>query len=219
MKNRYTYAVLATDIVVFTVAQGQLQVLLLKMKKVPFSGSWACPGGLIGTQETPEQAAGRILRLTTGLADLYLEQLYTFGRVDRDPFGRVVSVAYLGLLSDKIAVKTTGNYAAIQWFPINKLPKLAYDHREIIDVAIERLKSKITYTNIIAHLLPREFTLTQLQSLYESILDRPLDRRNFRKKIQSLKLVKPTAKEARGANRPARLYTFTSTKIKIIEIL
>lgn len=218
---KYKFAVIATDIVIFIVKDDKLQVLLIKMKKKPFTGQWACPGGLVKPTESVDSASKKQLYTKTGLKDIYLEQLYTFGKVNRDPFGRVVSVAYFALISNaNLKLKTTKEYADVKWFAIDKLPKLAYDHAEIIKIAVERLKAKLTYTNIIYSLLSKEFTLTELQQVYEIILNKKLDKRNFRKKILSLRLVRKLDRQRIGAaHRPADLYTFIKKSPQIIEVL
>lgn len=221
VKKKYEFAVIAADVVIFTIKDKQLNVLLIKMKKKPYKDSWAVPGGLAKPEESVDQAAKRHLLAKTGLKNVYLEQLYTFGRVDRDPFGRVVSVAYFALIpTANISLKTTKEYADVTWFSVKKLPKLAYDHQQIIKTAVERLQAKLTYTNIVYSLLPKEFSLTELQKTYEIILDKKIDKRNFRKKIFSLKLVKNTEKKQIGEpNRPADLYAFIAKKPKIVQIL
>lgn len=219
--KKYDFAVIATDVVIFSVINNELNVLLIKMKKQPYTQHWALPGGLVKPEEDLDNAANRILNDKAGLSQVYLEQLYTFGRVNRDPFGRVVSVAYFALIPhNKAKIKTTEEYAGIQWFPIKKLPLLAYDHKEIVTVAVERLQAKLEYTNIVYGLLPEEFTLSELQYMYEIVLDRRLDKRNFRKKIISLKLVKKlNRKKHDGPNRPAELYKFVDRQPHIVEII
>ncbi len=221
LSKKFKFTVLATDVVIFTIKNKKLQVLLIKMKKKPFTNQWACPGGLVKPTESVDASARKQLKTKTGLQNVYLEQLYTFGKVKRDPSGRVVSVAYFALIPNaKLKLKTTKEYADIKWFAVNKLPKLAYDHAQIIKTAIERLKAKLTYTNIVYGLMPKEFTLSELQNIYEIILNRKLDKRNFRKKILGLKLVKKLNKQKRGeAHRPADLYTFIKKTPQIIEIL
>jgi 8-oxo-dGTP diphosphatase len=221
IQKKYKFAVIASDVVIFTIKDGELQVLLIKMKKAPFTGCWAAPGGLVKPAESVDSAAKRILQEKTGVSNVYLEQLYTFGKVDRDPFGRVVSVAYFALIPyTGLMLRTTEEYEDVRWYPVNKLPKLAYDDDEIISCAIQRLKSKLGYTNIIYSLLPHEFTLSELQKIYEIILGKQFDKRNFRKKFLSLQLVKTTGTKRIGeANRPAELYTFTSRKMQRVDIL
>lgn len=213
-------AVIATDVVIMTVRDGQLQILLMKMQKAPYLKAWAIPGGRVHTDETVDHAARRHLFLKTGVKDLYLEQLYTFGRVNRDPFDRVVSVAYYALVPPDQIHLDTGLPFEVAWFPVTKLPALAYDHREIVTMAVERLRAKLEYTNIVYSLLPRAFTLTELQRTYEVLLDRRLDKRNFRKKILAVRLVKPTATVRRGdAHRPAKLYAFTRRTPHVVSVL
>jgi len=219
--KKYTFAVIATDVVIFTVQEGQLKVLLIQMKKPPFTGRWAAPGGLVKPDESVESSAKRQLLAKTGVRNIYLEQLYTFGEVNRDPFGRVVSVAYFALIPyGGFQLQTTKEYEDVAWFPVKILPRLAYDHREIIRYAIERLKSKLEYTNVVYSLLPREFTLSELQGLYEIILDKKLDKRNFRKRVLSLPLLKKLGKKRGGdANRPAELYSFVRRKPLRVRVL
>ena len=221
IQPKYKFAVIAADIVIFTVKDGKLQVLLIKMKKKPFLDMWAAPGGLVRPLESVDNAARRILKEKTGVTDVFLEQLYTFGRVDRDPFGRVVSVAYYALIPNAgLKLKTSAEYGGVEWHPVDKLPELAYDHQEIIGCAVKRLRVKLEYTNVVYSLLPEEFTLGDMQKTYEIILDRELDKRNFRKKILALKILKATDKKTIGeANRPAALYRFLSHRPENIEIL
>jgi 8-oxo-dGTP diphosphatase len=195
-------------------------VLLLKIVRAPFTNKWAVPGGLILPTENLDQGVERHLNSKTGLKGVYSEQLYTFGEVHRDRRGRVVSVAYLSLLNDSAQkIKTTADYSDSAWFDVKKLPELAYDHKEIITRALERLRGKLSYTNIAQHLLPKQFTLTELQTIYELILSEKFDKRNFRKKILSLGILEESSKKVRGAFRPAQLYSFKSKNVKIVEIL
>jgi 8-oxo-dGTP diphosphatase len=219
--KKYKFAVIASDIVIFTLEASRLKVLLIEMKKSPFEGHWAVPGGLVKADESVDHAVNRLLLTKAGIREIYMEQLYTFGRIDRDPFGRVVSVAYFALVTNsKIAVRTSPEYANIAWFDIKQLPKMAYDHREIVLTAVDRLKSKLKYTNIAYALLPDEFTFTELQNLYEVILCRKLDKRNFRKKFLSLKLIERlNKKRPTGRSRPALLYTFVQKRLQLVEIL
>lgn len=220
-QKTYAHAVIATDVVIFTIEHGVLKVLLIAMKKHPYEKHWALPGGLVGGNEGLEDSAMRHLLSKTGVRDLYLEQLATFGDPKRDPFGRVVSVAYMALIpSQTLNLKTTKEYAGVAWFPVSKIPSLAYDHKEILQFAHERLKGKLTYTNIAYGLLPKEFTLSELQSTYEIILARKLDKRNFRKKLLALDLVTSTKKYRKeGAHRPAELYRFSHRAPMVVEVL
>lgn len=171
--------------------------------------------------ETLEETAERVLRQKAGVQGIYLEQLATFGGVKRDTRSRSVSVAYFALVNNKdFHLKTNEYYADIAWHDVARLPGLAFDHKEIIRVGRERLMNKLAYSNIAYGLLPKEFTLSELQALYESILDKPLDKRNFRKKIQEITLVKETGGIRRdGPSRPAKLYSFAERKLRIVDIL
>ena len=197
------------DIVVFTVQANTLKVLLIERGIEPFAGQYALPGGFVLENETLEQAALRELREETGTADLYLEQLYTFGDPHRDPRERVVTVAYYALVpTDRSPLVAGTDAAAAGWFAIGELPILAFDHAAIIAYAVERLRNKLEYTNVGFQLLPVKFTLTALQSLHEAILARKLDKRNFRRKILSLGLVKPLKEMQATGRKPAQLFSF-----------
>ncbi len=211
----------AVDAAIITIKQSELCVLLIQMKKSPFEGMWALPGGLLEEDETTQGAATRILKTQTGVEDVFLEQLATFDDVDRDPAGRVVSVAYYALLPDlDVELKTTQKYTDVRWWPIKKLPTLAYDHKTLVKEAIDRVAAKIQYTNIVWSLLPKEFTLTQLQQVYEIILGKTLDKRNFRKRIEDLELIKPTGTTRTGmAHRPAALYQFKHRKLEYVQVM
>lgn len=219
--STYKFAAVATDVVIFTVENGQLKTLLIKMKKRPFTNKWAMPGGLVKPKESLDAAAKRHLRIITGIRNIYLEQLYAFGKVNRDPMGRVVSVAYFALVpSDGMLLKTTKEYAGINWFPASDLPVMAYDHKEVVGKAVRRLQAKLQYTNIVYSLLPKKFTLTEMQSAYEVILNKEIDKRNFRKKINTLKLVRKVGeKKHGGAHRPAELYEFLDRKPDFVPIM
>lgn len=222
VKKKYQYAVIAADVVIFTIREQKLHILLIQMKKRPYTNDfWAAPGGLVLPNESVDSAARRHLFQKTGVKNVYLEQLCTFGKVNRDPFGRVVSVAYFALIpSDVFAIKTTKEYGDVRWFATNHLPKLAYDHKEIIQTAYKRLKNKLMYSNIAYSLLPQKFTFGELQKTYEIILKKKLDKRNFRKKIVSLNLVNKTKDTVRGnPHRPAALYQFISRAPKFISVL
>ncbi len=219
--QKYKHAVIATDIIIFTVKESALKVLLIKMKKDPFKNHWAMPGGLVKADESVDMAAKRHLEDKTGVKDLFLEQLYTFGKVNRDPFGRVVSVSYFALIPQaEMKLKTTKEYEDIKWFSVNDLPELAYDHKEMLELGISRLRSKLEYTNIVCNLLPKEFTLAEMQNIYELILNKEIDKRNFRKKIETLKIVKDTGKKTSGkAHRPAKIYKFKDNETKNLQII
>ncbi|MFO7565188.1 MAG: NUDIX domain-containing protein [Enhygromyxa sp.] len=212
MSHTYEYPrpALTVDCVVFGLDEDELEVMLIRRGLEPFAGRWALPGGFVHVDETLEEAARRELEEETGLRRVYLEQLYTFGALERDPRERVVTVAYYALvkLSDhKVRAATDATDAA--WFSLNDLPDLAFDHGQIIEVALERLKGKVRYQPIGFELLPKKFTLTQLQRMYEIILDRPLDKRNFRKKILGMDLLIELDEVQKDvAHRAARLYKF-----------
>ena len=218
MPFTYEYArpALTVDCVVFGIDEDDLQVLLIRRALEPFAGRWALPGGFVHLDETLEDAALRELQEETGLDKVFLEQLYTFGDLDRDPRERVVTVAYYALvkLSDhKVKAATDATDAA--WFAITDLPELAFDHQHIFDVALERLRGKVRYQPIGFELLPRKFTLTQLQRMYETILERKLDKRNFRKKILGMDLlVELDEVEKDVAHRAARLYKFDDRRYR-----
>ena len=210
----------AVDAVLFTISEKTLKTLLVKIKHGPFVGRWAFPGGLVHRGEGLDEAARRELFEKTGVSDLYLEQLYTFGETQRDPTAHTVSVAYFALVPPGIDALSRGEkYADVRWVPVHALPVLAYDHNTIADYALRRLQAKLSYTNIVYSLLPAEFTLADLQALYEIILHQPLDRRNFRRKILALGLLKPLPKTRRGAHRPAALYAFTQRRPMNVEVL
>ncbi len=219
--KKYDFAVIASDIAIFTIQEDKLKVLLIKMKKAPYTSYWACPGGLVKANEDIEKAAERILTEKTGLKNVYLDQFYTFGKVDRDPFGRVVSVAYLALIpSDHLRLTTSSEYEDVKWFDVKALPDLAYDHKQVVRVAIETLKHKLENTNIVYSLLSEHFSFSDLQKVYEIILDKKMDKRNFKRKVLSLNLISESKKKRVGeANRPAQLYHFTNRKLKEIEVL
>lgn len=212
---------LAVDTLIFSVLQGRLRVLLIQIASGPYKGKWALPGGLVDMKEALDDAAIRVLHEKAGVDGVYLEQLAAFGALDRDSRGRAVSVAYFSLVnSEHFHPKTNEYYLTIAWHPIDRLPSLAFDHKKIIQYGKERLANKLGYSNIAYALLPKEFTLTELQSVYETILGHSLDKRNFRKKITSIKLVKEVGKERRnGPSRPAQLYAFVDRKLKIVDVL
>lgn len=201
---------LTVDVVVFALDADDLQVMLIQRDLAPFEGQWALPGGFVRVNEDIEQAARRELQEETGITDIYLEQLYTFGDKGRDPREHVVTVAYYALVNlEGHDVKASTDARNAAWFLMHDLPKLAFDHGKILDVAHERLRGKVRYQPIGFELLPEKFTLRQLQHLYEVILGRELDKRNFRKKVLSMDFVKETKEiEKDVAHRAARLYRF-----------
>jgi 8-oxo-dGTP diphosphatase len=214
------HALVAVDVAVFTLSGGSLHCLLVQVKEGSFAGKWAFPGGLVRAEESLDQAAERAILELTGARQSYIEQLYTFGKPERDPARRVVSASYLALVPGlEVAGNSAARYLAVQWFAADKLPPLAYDHDQVGHMALARLRSKLQYTNIVYSLLPKEFTLGELQEVYETILQRRLDRRNFRKKILALGLLKQLPKKRRGTHRPAALYAFKQKRPMVIEMV
>ncbi len=224
MKNKYDrfqFPVVAVDAAIFTVKEQKLCVLLVQTNKEEYKGFWALPGGLMQSHESLETTLERVVKEKANLHSVHGQQLATYGDPERDPFGRVISVAYLALLNaDARELKTTKDYDDIQWVSIDDLPKLAYDHRRIIEDAVERLRSKLLYTNIACHILPEEFTLSELQNLYELILEKEFDKRNFRKKILALGILQKTEKMRSGSQaRPAALYRFSQKADQEVEMI
>jgi 8-oxo-dGTP diphosphatase len=190
--------------------------MLIQRALAPFQGKWALPGGFVRLTETLDEAARRELEEETGLRDIFLEQLYTFGAVDRDPRERVVSVAHYALVNlrdHSVHAATDASDAA--WFGVHDVPSLAFDHAEILQAALDRLRGKLRYQPIGFELLPKKFTLSQLQRLYELVLERPLDKRNFRKRVLAMELlIELDEVEQDVAHRAARLYRFDERKYK-----
>ncbi len=210
----------AVDVVVYTLSGGALHCLLVQVKDGSFAGKWAFPGGLVGADESLDEAAAREIVERAGVRHSYIEQLYTFGKPERDPALRVVSASYLALAPDPdVTLNPAPRYADIKWFPADRLPSLAYDHDQVGRLALQRLGSKLQYTNIVYSLLPKEFTLGELQEIYETILHRRLDRRNFRKKILALGPLKKFSKQRRGTRRPTALYAFRQRRPMVIEMV
>lgn len=217
MPYRYKYPrpALTVDCVVFGLdEQNLLKVMLIQRDISPFKGEWALPGGFVRIEESLEAAALRELREETGIENVFLEQLYTFGNIDRDPRERVVTVAYYALVNlSEHRIEATTDASKAAWFPVVELPKLAFDHDKIVMTALVRLKGKVRYEPIGFELLPKKFTLFQLQKLYETVLGQKLDKRNFRKKILKMNLLielDETQKDV--SHRAARLYQFDEQK-------
>ncbi|MCI0337881.1 MAG: NUDIX hydrolase [Acidobacteria bacterium] len=211
--NEYPRPSVTVDIVIFTIAEDDLKVLLVRRGVEPFKGRWALPGGFVEIKESLEQAAARELKEEVGVTNVYLEQLYTFGDPKRDPRGRVISVAYFALIdAERQRIVAASDAADAEWHSVfnPKLgAKLAFDHKEILDYAVWRLRNKIEWTTVGYELLSKKFTLSELQRVYEIILQRPVDKRNFRKKILAqgqIREINETRSDV--AHRPARLYSF-----------
>ena len=218
------FAILATDAVVFTLRDGELLVRLIQVNRPPyFVNVQGLPGGLLDPTETAEEAAQRHIGAKAGIAasKVYIEQLYTFSRPDRDPRGRVVAVAYLGLVPwERLSPSEQQDTASCGWYPIKKARKLAYDHDEVVAMAYSRLRSRIAYTTVLCKLMPSTFTLTELETACEHILGTDLDKRNFRKKILKLNIIAPVkGKRTGGRFRPAQLYAFASAKVEEVDML
>jgi 8-oxo-dGTP diphosphatase len=210
----------AVDTVLFAINEERLQTYLVELRRGPGRGRWAFPGGLVRRGELLDDAARRELHESTGLRGAYLEQLFTFGDPSRDPRAHVVSVAYMALIPAADAVKAPSDkYATGRWYEVTRLPELAFDHSLMAAYAVKRLKSKLEYTNIANALLPREFTFAEFEELYALILGRPLDRRNFRRRILAMGILKRLAHTRRGAHRPAALYSFANQSLRFIEML
>jgi len=206
------------DIVIFTVRKKRLEVLLIQRAVEPFKDKWAIPGGFIRLSENLDEAAQRVLYEKTHVKDVYLEQLHTFGEPKRYPNARVITVSYFALIrSDdlKISSDAAVNIQQVSWHPVYSLPGLAFDHEDIISHALKRLRDRLEYTPVAFQLLPKKFTLTELQKTYEMILGITLDKRNFRKKMISLGILQELDEFTKlSSKRPARLYAFNQESIE-----
>jgi 8-oxo-dGTP diphosphatase len=218
---RYRNQGIHVDIVVFTLDEGRVKVLLVKRATSQFKGEWIIPGGAVYNNESIDAAAKRELFEKTGLKNVYIEQFSAFGEPRRDPRKRMVSIAYIALIDYKkvsILQKTPKTIDA-EWFDVTKLPKMAFDHNEIVKSAFKKLQKLVVDSNIAYTLFPNTFTLPDLQKIYEIILGRGLDRRNFRRKFLKLGLIEHTGEHLAGnPNRPAKLYKFRSNKYQEIDI-
>lgn len=205
----------SVDAVVFGYDQEQgISVLLIKRRNEPFQKMWALPGGLVLNGESLDDAVNRELKEEAGIDVNYLEQLYTFGAPERDPRNHAISISYFGLVRPQdFQLVAQTDAEDVQWFNIKKLPKLAFDHKKIIDVAIKRLRGKITYEPVGFELLEKEFPFSDLEKLYQTLLDQDIDRRNFKKKIVSLGILEElNSTIQRKSGRPARLFKFNKKK-------
>ena len=219
--QRYSYQfprpALTVDCVVFGVDDDGLKVLLIQRGTSPYKNQWALPGGFVHVDETVEEAARRELREETNVDNVFLEQLYTIGEpLDRDPRERVVTVAYYALVKlSRFHIAASTDARNVAWHPANKLPRLAFDHQTIVDLARQRLQAKVRYEPVGFELLPPKFTLTQLQHLYEGVLDRAFDKRNFRKKVTKMKILVPLDEyETNVSHRAAQLFRFDKRRYR-----
>jgi 8-oxo-dGTP diphosphatase len=202
-------ASITVDCVIFGFDGKKLEVLLIKRASEPEAGKWALPGGFMEKSEDFDQAASRVLEKLTGVGDIFMEQFFAFGNVKRHPISRVVTVAYYALIdSTHHKLKPSWHASETKWFEINKIPKLAFDHTEIYQKALKTLRKEVTLKPIGFELLPSKFTLTDLQNLYEVILEEKLDRRNFRRKILSMGILTELNEVRTGAHVGATLYKF-----------
>ncbi len=199
---------ITVDIVLFTILERQLHVLLIRRLAEPFRGSYALPGGFVLENESVDKAAHRELQEETGVEKVFLEQLYTFGEPNRDPRGRVITVAYYALVANSHILRSGTDAADAAWFALDKLPPVAFDHQSIIEYAQQRLRNKLDYSNVGFELLPEKFTLTELQLVHEAILGANLDKRNFRRKILQQGIVEPSKEWQKTGRKPAQLYRF-----------
>lgn len=208
--SRYERPSVTVDVVIFTLYDKKLNVLLLQRKNWPYEGYWAIPGGFVRMDESLDQAARRELEEETGVQDVYLEQLFTFGAPERDPRTRVISVAYFALISaDTQAIRASDESTDVRWFPLEALPgQLAFDHDHILATAMERLRSKLEYTTLAFQLLPEVFSILELKDIYEQILGEELDKGNFYRKIKDVKVLEDTGLRREGRGRPTSLYRF-----------
>jgi len=217
---KHPHPSVTTDIVIFTLRDEKLHLLLIKRAVEPFKGQWALPGGFVRMDEDLDSGARRELQEETGISGVFLEQLYTFGAVERDPRERVITVAYYALIpSDKIVLRAATDAEGVGWFAMDDLPPLAFDHPEILNMARQRLLAKLDYSTIAFQFMPETFTLTELQRVYESILQEEMDKRNFRKWALALEQIEETGEMRReSASRPARLYRIKDrSKVEILK--
>jgi 8-oxo-dGTP diphosphatase len=205
----------SVDVVIFSLREDDLKALLIRRAALPYKGKWAIPGGFVRPGESLDDAAKRELEEETGLRDVYLEQLYTFGAPKRDPRGRIITVAYFALVAAGVTARAGDDAAEAAWHSMSALPDLAFDHDEILGYALRRLRYKLEYTAVGFELLPNEFTLTELQTAYETVLGEKLDKRNFRRRIREAGILAETSKyrEGEGQGRPARLYRYRKNAV------
>lgn len=207
------------DIILFTFHAGELKVLLIERNHEPFAHKWALPGGFVDMDEDLPDAAMRELAEETNITDVYLEQLFTFGEPNRDPRTRVITIAYFALLSadqvERQQLRASSDASDARWWNIYAMPELAFDHERILQYALQRLRWKLEWTALGFLLLPEEFTLTELQKVYETVLNEKLDKRNFRRKILGSDLIEESGNVSKGDHRPAKQYRFTAKAIEL----
>ena len=212
--SRFFHPSVTVDLIIFTIIQNDLRVLLIKRSQWPFRGRWALPGGFVQENEDLGSAAARELHEETGVHHVFLEQLHTFGHPHRDPRTRVITVAYYALVpAEQLQLEPqVGEVEEVRWFSVYELPELAFDHDRMLNLALRQLRTKILDSNVAFQLMPQRFTLTDLQRVYEIVLGRELDKRNFRKKIlASSVLIETDERHLQGRHRPARLFEFDMT--------
>ena len=217
--SAYEQPAVTVDLVIFTVNDDTLKVMLVKRAEEPFADRWSIPGGFLKVSESLEEAALRVLKEKAGVENVYVEQLYTFGNPDRDPRARVITVTYFALIPWKDLVPPPSDKVTdLMWASVHRLPKLAFDHKMIVEYAVKRLRAKASYSNIVYGLMPRQFRLSELQRMYEIIINGKLDKRNFRKRMLATGLLQETGrKDTAGAHRPAMLYKFKKMEIAFLD--
>jgi len=213
-QNEFYKSAFSVDNVIFGFDGHNLKVLLIRRKLEPYAGFWALPGDIVQPDQDLDEGAMQVLDQLTGISNVYLEQVHTFGKVDRHPRGRVITVAYYSLIKiDDVKIRPSSFADKVEWKEIRTIESLAFDHYEIMMTCLKRLRRNIKYQPIGFELLPKKFTLTELQNLYESIMEKELDKRNFRKKILSMNILKIHGETQKGvAHRPAKLYSFDKFK-------
>ena len=221
MQSQSSNIKVAVDAIVFGYSKSDgVSVLLIKRKYEPFKNAWAIPGGFVKDEESLEEAVERELLEETGIRVNYLEQLYSFGEPNRDPRKRIISIAYFALVKSALfqQLKASTDAEEASWFNINKLPPLAFDHKKILQAAIDRIRAKIRYQPIGFELLDKKFPFADLEKLYASLLDKAIDRRNFTKKILSLGLLEDTGeqKASTGAGRPSKIFQFNKKRYQYL---
>jgi 8-oxo-dGTP diphosphatase len=213
-QNEFFKSAFSVDNIIFGFDQDKLKVLLIRRNEEPFAGYWALPGDLVRPDEDLDGAALRVLEQLTGVKDVYLDQVHTFGEIDRHPLGRVITIAYYSLINIKnVYIKAASFADQVAWKEVRAIDKLAFDHNKIMEACLKRLRKDVKLRPIGFELLPEKFTLTELQRLYEAVLEEDLDKRNFRKKILSMNILKTLHELQSGvAHRPAKLYSFDGDK-------